>query len=218
MADTKTLIMDAAERLFGEHGYAATSLRAITAAAKVNLAAVNYHFRSKDELVRAVIARRIAPINAHRIALLDAAEKRAGHGAPPLEDILDAFTRPALEAVEQSGDAQVQLGALLGRAFVEPGGAARFFEEHIRETAVRFLAAFRRSLPALPPADLFWRVHLMVGGMAHTLASGPLLNTLSGGLCDSHDTREAVRQMTAFYAAGLRADAVRNRPRKRKTA
>lgn len=217
MADTKTQILDAAERLFGEHGYAATSLRAITSAAQVNLAAVNYHFRSKDELVRAVIARRVGPINTRRIALLDAAEKRAGRGAVSLEEILDAFARPLLEAVAQSGDARVQLGALLGRAYFEPGGMARFFEKHIRETAVRFLAAFRRALPALPAADLFWRVHLMVGGMAHTLASGPLLEAISGGLCDLHDTEEAVRQMTAFYAAGLRAAASRNHAKKRKT-
>jgi AcrR family transcriptional regulator len=218
MAGTKTQILDAAERLFGEHGYAATSLRAITAAAKVNLAAVNYHFRSKDELLRAVIARRIEPINARRLTLLDAAEKRAGHGAASIEEILDAFTRPVLEAVAQSGDARAQMGALLGRAYVEPGGMARFFEEHIRETAIRFLAAFRRALPELPPTDLFWRVHLMVGGMAHTLASGPLLEAISSGLCNSHDTEEAARQMTAFYAAGLRATPVRSRPKKGKSA
>ena len=61
--DTKSRILDAAEKLFGLNGFEATSLRDITAEAQVNLAAVNYHFQSKDSLIDAVIARRIEPVN-----------------------------------------------------------------------------------------------------------------------------------------------------------
>ena len=58
--DTATRILDAAERLFVEHGFEATSLRTITQQAEVNLAAVNYHFGSKDALFQAVHRQRTA--------------------------------------------------------------------------------------------------------------------------------------------------------------
>src|ERR1700741_3949641 len=90
--DTKTRILDAAERLFGEKGFDSTSLRDITAEAQVNLAAVNYHFQSKDSLIDAVIARRIEPVNRKRVEMLD----QAGPN-PTLEQILASFLRPVLE-------------------------------------------------------------------------------------------------------------------------
>jgi AcrR family transcriptional regulator len=71
MNDTKTKLLDAAERLIGEHGYAATSLRQIISEAHANLASVHYHFGSKDELLDAVVMRRAAPVNDQRLALLD---------------------------------------------------------------------------------------------------------------------------------------------------
>ncbi|HEY6339983.1 MAG TPA: TetR family transcriptional regulator, partial [Bryobacteraceae bacterium] len=81
--DTKTRILDVAERLFGANGFDSTSLRDITAEAQVNLAAVNYHFQSKDSLIDAVIARRIEPVNRKRMEMLD----KAGQN-PTLEQIL----------------------------------------------------------------------------------------------------------------------------------
>src|SRR5215831_1778832 len=94
---TKERILNAAERLFSRHGIEATSLRTITAEAGVNLAAVNYHFQSKDALVRSVVARRVGPVNERRLALLDGYEAAAGDGPLALEQVLDAFLRPVLE-------------------------------------------------------------------------------------------------------------------------
>ena len=62
--ETRTRLLDSAEQLFAERGIDATSLRAITTAAGANLASVNYHFGSKDELFREVVSRRIGPVNA----------------------------------------------------------------------------------------------------------------------------------------------------------
>src|SRR5438067_208004 len=83
---TKSRILDAAERLFLEHGFEATSLRQLTAAAGVNLAAVNYHFGSKEELFQAVLTRRLDPVNQERIDLLTKLEREAGLKAPPLAE------------------------------------------------------------------------------------------------------------------------------------
>src|SRR5712692_9649114 len=95
--NTKDRILDVAERLFARDGIEATSLRTITAEAGVNLAAVNYHFQSKDALIQAVIARRMGPVNERRLALFDACEAEAGNGPLPIEKVVDAFIRPVVE-------------------------------------------------------------------------------------------------------------------------
>src|SRR5215831_11647334 len=114
---TKERILNAAERLFSRHGVEATSLRAITAEAGVNLAAVNYHFQSKDALVQAVIASRMAPINERRLALLDACESVALPHPPPISGILEAFLLPVLEAPALHSP---DFGPILGRLYTEP--------------------------------------------------------------------------------------------------
>src|SRR5215469_13108585 len=107
--DTKARILDAAEKLFGQKGFEATSLRDITAEAQVNLAAVNYHFQSKESLIDAVIARRIEPVNRHRLEMLDAAGPN-----PTLEQILRAFLLPVLELKTDT------VVPLLGRTLSDP--------------------------------------------------------------------------------------------------
>ena len=77
MTDTKEKILDTAERLIGERGYAATSLRHIIAQAGVNLAAVHYHFGSKEGLLDAVVERKAAPVNQARLAWLERVETEA---------------------------------------------------------------------------------------------------------------------------------------------
>src|SRR6266852_9905037 len=94
--ETKQRILDSAERLFAEHGSEATSLRNIIADAKVNLAAIHYHFHSKEALLEAVMIRRLEPINQERLRLLDACEQNANGGRPPLEAVLEAFIAPAV--------------------------------------------------------------------------------------------------------------------------
>src|SRR5258706_5167560 len=95
-ADTKTRILDAAEQLFMEHGFEATSMRQLTSAAGVNLAAVNYHFGSKEELFQAVLTRRLDPMNQERIELLQKVEREAGGKPLSCENVLFAMLIPAL--------------------------------------------------------------------------------------------------------------------------
>lgn len=202
---TKDRILDTAERLFARDGFEATSLRAITAEAEVNLAAVNYHFQSKDALVRAVIGRRMGPVNEKRIALLDACEAAAGNGPLPLESVLDAFIGPVLEISRTHAK---EFGPLMGRLYTEPGEFIRHvYKDHLEEVANRFLAAFQRALPDLPPADLMWRMHFAIGVMTHTMGAGRLLESLSHGLCNPADVEATLPRIKAFLLAGLTAPA-----------
>lgn len=195
--DTKGRILDVAERLFASNGFEATSLRDITAEAGVNLAAVNYHFQSKDSLIDAVIARRIEPINAQRLALLE----QAGPN-PTLEQILEAFLGPIfrIEAKE--------LAPLVGRVLSNPDlFVERVFSRHLAAVSQRFAAALGRVLPELPVPELLWRIQFSASVMTHTMLLGKVLPKITGGMCTLDDREAVLRRAVQFLAAGFRAPA-----------
>ena len=201
--NTKQRILNTAEKLFAHNGIEATSLRSITASAKVNLAAVNYHFQSKEALVHSVIARRLHPINQRRLAMLDACEAAAGDGPLPLAQVLEAFLLPVLEANAAHGS---DFGPIMGRIYTEPKEfAERIFKDHLQTVSRRFLVAFHRALPELPRNELIWRLHFTVGVMAHAVGAGHLLVKISEGACDPSDVSGMVRRMETFLMAGFQA-------------
>lgn len=198
---TKDRILDAAEQLFADKGFAETSLRDITAAAGANLASVNYHFQSKDALILAVFARSVRPLNEKRLAELDALEAKAAGRPVPLEDVLRAFLRPMLELIGQPNAAR-----LVGRMFADPGDIfEHFFKEQIAATADRFMAVMRRSLPHLPEVEMYWRLLFMAGAVGHTMAGLRKIKVVSGGRCDVSDVNALLDRLVAFLAAGFRA-------------
>ena len=204
---TKTQILDTAERLFAELGFDATSLRALTAAAQVNLAAVNYHFGSKEGLICAVFERRLDPINIERIAELEAAiaEAAAAGREPTLEAVLTAFFGPVLRMARDPGGANFM--RLLGRMHADPDAHA--LREQIyaqfRDLRDRFMPHIAARAPHLSAEELFWRVHFTIGVMAHTLTCSVGLDWLSNGVCTTMDAEPTMARMVAFCAAGLRA-------------
>jgi AcrR family transcriptional regulator len=206
--DTKRLILNAAEKLFANDGFSATSLRQITTAADVNLAAVNYHFGSKESLIDAVISRRLDPMNRERLGLLDRLEAEAGEQGPALEAIVEAFIGPPLRMQQTTGSKGSNFMRLLGRVMNDPSDRAlnRFIDQ-FRETIERFSAALSRALPDLSPAEILWRMVFMVGAMAHTMSISRQLPRVTGGLCDPSDVGALIKSMTPFLAAGMRADA-----------
>ncbi len=202
MNQTKTRILDATEQLLSERGFSACSLRAVTAAAGANLGAVNYHFRSKEALIQAVFARRLQPLNRQRLEALDACERKAAGQAVPLAELLHAFLDPALASDQGSRGFM----SLIGLMYFEPSlDIQRFFQAELAPTVERFLRAFRRTLPDLPPEELYWRMFFTIGALAQTLAAGPLLRLISGGICNPSDLKDATRRLVHFAGAGLRA-------------
>jgi AcrR family transcriptional regulator len=194
MTETQGKILDTAERLFGEQGYAGTSLRQIIAEAGVNLAAIHYHFGNKEELLEHLVARKAGPVNAERLALLDRYESEA-RGAPvPLEKILKAFLEPPLLRVKENPD----FAKLMGRLYGE-GLMPSIIEKHFHTVVARFTAAFGRALPHLSDQSVALRLQFMAGAMAHTmLFACQLLST---------DAAQLVRELVAFVIGGLRAPA-----------
>ncbi len=205
--ETKTRILDAAELLFAQHGLSETSLRAITDAASVNLAAVNYHFGSKEALIHAVFARRLKPVNERRLAMLDEALATKS-GKARLRGILRAFALPLLETafLPPQESSQVQLGALMIRLYTEPAQVVeRSFNEQMASTAQRFVGALHQAVPHLKNDTLYWRMNFCVGSLVHTMQASTILKMVSKGTISNPTAAQALEQMLPFLEAGLTA-------------
>jgi AcrR family transcriptional regulator len=201
---TEERILDTAEWLFAERGFNGTSLRAITSGAGVNLAAVHYHFRSKDALLQAVFKRRMGPLNQRRLELLEAC--RAGSRRPSLEDVLEAMAGPVIRLKKDAGRGGEQFARLLGRAMFEPGeNLLGILYREFKDVFMRFTEVLQEVLPDVPPEEVFWRVHFLGGAIAFNMVNPKHLTMTSGGLCDSGDVEAAVGQLVAFAAGGFRA-------------
>ena len=205
-AATKDRILDAAEALFMEHGFEATSLRAITAAATVNLAAVNYHFGSKEELFQAVLTRRLDPMNLRRVALLDRFE-RESEAPLSCERIIVALFAPALELARDPRLGGKNFLRLLGRAYADPAPFIRkFLSEQYVQMIARFKAAFARALPHLPKKELSWRLHFIMGALSYTLAGTDALKLIAElNPKETANDEILLRRLAPFLLAGLQA-------------
>ena len=203
--DTRDRILDAAEGLFVEHGFDGTSMRMITSAANANLAAVNYHFGSKDALVQAVFRRRLTALNQERLAELDRLEGEAGGTPLRPSGIVEAFFGTALRmAADVEGGGHTFM-RLLGRTYTEPNDFVRqFLAEEYAECVDRFLAALYRALPEVERTEILWRFHFMMGAMSYAIAGTDALQLLAGKFDDEDPARLAPRLMS-FLLGGLRA-------------
>ena len=203
---TRDGLIRAAEKLFAEHGIDRASLRAITKEASANLASVNYHFGSKNDLVGAVLARRLEPLNRERLLLLEEC-LRESREAPSPEAIVRAFVSPVLRMIQRERGGH-SFARFIGRAFAEPDPAMRgLLLEQFREVIERFSEALARALPHLPKEEIYWRSHFMDGSMIHTAALGFLVRDISGGLCNPADVDGVIDRLVRFITGGLREPA-----------
>jgi AcrR family transcriptional regulator len=205
--ETQLRILDAAEELFMQHGFEGASMRMLTAKAGVNLAAVNYHFGSKDALIEAVFHRRLDAMNAERIAALDRLEQAAGGAPLAPESVIRAFIGASLRMIEDARGGGRNFIRLLGRAYTEPAKPIRALIGQMYGPAMeRFKAAFVGALPELPKDELVWRMHFMFGTLAYTLAATDTVQLIAGAKPeDRYDARLLEDRLTAFMGAGLLA-------------
>ncbi|WP_041679759.1 TetR/AcrR family transcriptional regulator [Cupriavidus necator] len=207
--DTKARILDATEKLFIEVGYEATSLRQVTSRAMVNLAAVNYHFGSKDIMMQAVLGRRLGPLNARRLALLDACEAHWPGHRIRCEHVMGALFVPALQMARNSAVGGPSFLRLLGRVHADTSPFIQsYLMEHCATVYKRFFDAFSRALPEQPRHELGWRLQFSLKALAGVLASDDISNLMSAfaqgrPLSDAH----MLAQLTAMVMAALRVPA-----------
>lgn len=201
-SDTKTRILDAAEKLFAERGFSETSLRLITSKAEVNLASVTTIWFQK-ELIRAVLARYLdvfMPSASNAINELIGRDKQAS-----LDAIFSSLVGPLLELNKVRNEGTSIFLQLLGRGYIESQGHLRWFiTTHYGEHLDQFVQAVSGSAPHIPPAEMFWRLHFTLGTIVFTMASADALNEIAEADFGEHNDIEAViRKVIPYMAAGV---------------
>ena len=200
-AETRERVLDVAERLFADSGFVSTSLRDITNEAGVNLAAVNYHFGSKEALLVAILERRIRPVNNQRIALLDDLESRSANGGPTLEEIVTAFVSPPFQSAIGDDARRREILKLVGQlhSLANPD-ARKLFIRQFDEVRVRFTTSFQRALPGIDPEEVGRRVMYIVGAMTYIMSWGE-----QSGHAPSQAPDLLLHSLISFATAGMAA-------------
>ncbi len=198
---TKDRILGAAEELFAQHGFAGTSLRQVTGRADVNIAAVNYHFGSKENLVNEVFRRRMDDMTDLRLSQLKTAlEKHPGE----LQPVLAAFVEPAL-AMSQDRHGGGAFVRVVARAYAEKNdGLRKFLSDHYGHVLREFGKAIASCVPGLSKEELYWRLDFLAGALTYAMADFGLIKRPAEVTEAAHRER-AARELIRFAEAGIRA-------------
>ena len=198
--NTKERILGAAEELFAQHGFAGTSLRQVTSRADVNIAAVNYHFGSKENLVNEVFRRRMDEMSAQRLSRLKVAiQQHPGE----LEPVLAAFVEPALALAQDrhGGGAFIRV---IARAYAEKNdGLRKFLSDQYGHVLRDFAKAIATCVPGLSKEELYWRLDFVSGALTYAMADFGLIKRPSGVSEATHRER-AARELIRFAASGVK--------------
>jgi AcrR family transcriptional regulator len=208
---TRERLLAAAEGLFAERGYRQVSVRAIAAAAGTNWSLVGYYFRGKEGLLSEVYRRHCRTLNAERVKLLAVARRAPRR----LEAVIEAFVRPALAEIQSAGT-QSRFSRL--RAILAAEDSAllnQLVADNFDRSSRTFVAALCDCLPQVPPDEMLWRFHFMLGTIYYSAASPQRIKTFSKGRCDPGNLEDTVRHLVPFLAAAFRAGVATGRTRSR---
>jgi AcrR family transcriptional regulator len=207
---TRTSILAAAERLYADRGFADVTLRDIVAAAEVNLAAVNYHFGSKDELIAELFVTRSLQTNRERLNELKAAEE-AGGGRASIDAVLRALVGPTLRGCLGPDRQRSDAARFMIRASIESVPPIRKIKNREVDHLRKFAAAMKRSLPDRDEVDLYWGLHFALAMAHQTTRDTERLTKLSDGQCDLNDVNGIIDRVVAVAAMALTSTAAKSK-------
>ena len=199
---TRSAILAAAERLYADRGFGDVTLRDIVAEANVNLAAVNYHFGSKDELIAELFVTRSIATNRERLRELKAAEEMGG-GRAPIDAILRALIGPTLRGCLGPENQRSTAARFMIRASIESVPPIRRIKNREIDHLRKFAAAMRRSLPDRSDEEIYWGLHFALAMAHHTIRESERLIKLSEGKCDLDDVESIVERVVGMAVMAL---------------
>jgi AcrR family transcriptional regulator len=200
--DTKEQIISVAKRLFAERGFAGTTLRNVISEADVNLAAVHYHFGSKEELFRAVVQRFARPIVEQELSLLK--QLQTGGRVPSVEEILTAVLKPCLEFLAQDREFLLVHTQFMGRCWAEPEPLKSIVEGEFAASMEAFLDVLQRALPDQSRSQLAWKFDLVIAALVRVQSeAGQPLALLQS--TDPESVQVAIDRLVKFLSAGMRS-------------
>src|SRR5258707_6091859 len=214
---TRSAILAAAERLYADRGFGDVTLRDIVAEANVNLAAVNYHFGSKDELIAELFVTRSIAGNRQRLNELKAAEE-AGGGRAGIDAILRALVGPPLRGCLGPDREGSTAARFMIRASIESVPPIRRIKNREVDHLRKFAAAMRRALPDCREVDLYWGLHFALAMAHQTIRDSERLTKLSEGLCDLNDVASMIDRIVALSAMALTSSAAKGKAATRAAA
>jgi AcrR family transcriptional regulator len=200
---TKNRILDAAEGLFANKGFNGTSLREITSQADVNLAAVNYHFGSKKELIKSVMSRYMDELSPRLVSALSVLVNQ--EEAPTLIDVFSAFIEPLLSLNELQENGTSNFLQLLGRGYTDSQGFLRWFlTTQYPDVITNFVNAVQKAYPELTPEEMFWRLHFTMGTVVFTMSSSDALMDIAKNDFDRDlEISDVIKKVIPYLAAGV---------------
>jgi AcrR family transcriptional regulator len=201
---TKNKILDAAENLFAIQGFNGTSLREITSRAEVNLAAVNYHFGSKKELIKSVMSRYMNELSPRlELSLVNICEQEN----LTLLEVFSAFIEPLLSLNEFKENGTSNFLQLLGRGYSDRQGFLRWFLTTQYPGVINnFVKAVQKAYPALTTEEMFWRLHFTMGTVVFTMSSSDALIDIAKSDFDkTMDIAGVIKKVIPYVAAGVAA-------------
>ncbi|MBE9075995.1 TetR family transcriptional regulator [Romeria aff. gracilis LEGE 07310] len=199
--DTKTQLLDVAEKMFAERGFASTTLRSVVNEAGANLAAVHYHFGSKEELLRAVVARISQPVVKQQLRRLSELEGQSE--SPSVEAILTAFLAPCLEFIVQDEGSRMVRAQFMGRCRTEPEPIQSIANSEFGAIEEASLDALQRALPEQSRSRLRWKLDLVVAALVRVQTEAGKPNALLQSSAPK-DVQQTISQLVNFMAAGMR--------------
>lgn len=210
-SNTVDNILDTAEALFAEKGFTETSLRSITSEAGVNLAAVNYHFGSKQKLIQAVFARFLDPFSEHLNTQLKERFGDAQKNPPNIKELLELFAYTIyamrLERLKTKDQTFVRL---IGLAYNQgEGHLVKFIHEKYGDVFVRYMGLYQQACPNVSNEELFWRIHFSLGATMFSLSGFEILASIApkGSFKEPPSVITVYKYIIPFLVAGMSADA-----------
>ena len=208
---TRTAILAAAERLYADRGFGDVTLRDIVAEANVNLAAVNYHFGSKDELIAELFVTRSIATNRERLNELKAAEENGG-GSAGVDQILRALVGPPLRGCLGPNREGSTAARFMIRASIESVPPIRRIRNREIDHLRKFAAAMRRAMPDRDEAELYWGLHFALAMAHHTIREKERLAKLSEGKCDLDDVAAIIDRVVTVSVMALTGGEAPSKP------
>jgi AcrR family transcriptional regulator len=193
---TTDRILDAAEVEFAAHGFVETSVRTITTKAKVNLAAVNYHFGSKKGLIQAVTDRFLGPLSQHLQIQLNAYEKSAHQSQNDeheLRILFNILAQSCQYVAQHNHHSLAVFARLINTAYSQSQGHLRkHLTKQYGASFLYFMKILRQFMPVMTNEQFFWRFHYLLGMLVFSLSSSEALLAICEGEYASHRSLDQI--------------------------
>jgi AcrR family transcriptional regulator len=202
--DVRNRLLDVAEKLFSEHGFADTSVRDITAEASCNVAAVNYHFGSKEKLYTDVWRHNLLLLRDNQITSIEKVMLE-NQGTPRLEDLLKSFAETFISSLVDETRSTRLLKLMMREMLDRHLPPDMFADEVIKPTLGAMQEALLKTCPGLQQSQIALIVFSIIGQLIHAVRIRTMFGQSNRDDLLIFNLSEMVDHIIKFSAAGIRA-------------